>query len=192
MQKFKKGKRQPTIAVLGDAQIARNSPKMILAESIGKALVDAGYRVMTGGLGGVMESAHKGARSSKKWTNGTCIGLLPGSDPNIANEYVDIVIPTGLDHARNMIVAQSDAVIAIGGGAGTLSEMAFAWIYRRLIIGLHCDGWSSRLAGHRIDERIRYPDIIEDKVFGADSASEAISLLAQWLPKYNKSHKRIA
>lgn len=191
MSNFNVGERQATIAVIGDARIAEDSKKFILAENIGKKLVDAGYRVLTGGMGGVMEAAQKGARSSERWKSGTCIGLLPGSDPGVANDYVDIVIPTGLDHARNLIVAQSDAVIAIGGGAGTLSEMAFAWIHRRLIIGLQCDGWSARLAGHRIDERVRYPEITEDQVFGADTADEVISLIEQWLPRYKRHHKLI-
>lgn len=101
-------------------------------------------------------------------------------------------IPTGLDHGRNLVVAQSDAIIAIGGGAGTLSEMALAWIHRRLIIALRCGGWSERLANQRIDERIRYKELTEDRVFAADSAEEALRLLVDWLPRYTKRHVRIA
>ena len=69
--------------------------------------------------------------------------------------------------------------------------MAFAWIHRRLIIALRCGGWSGRLADQRIDERTRYRDIAEDRVFGADTSGEALSLLANWLPSYIRSHNEI-
>jgi uncharacterized protein (TIGR00725 family) len=182
---------RPCIAVIGNARVACDDPRRALAESIGCALVDAGYRVVTGGMGGVMEAAHKGARGSSNWFDGAGIGILPGSDTSQANQFVDIAIPTGLDHARNVIVAHSAAVIAIGGGAGTLSEMALAWTYGRLLIGLRCGGSSELLAGSRIDTRVRYPCIPEDQVFAADSAAQALDLLACWLPHYNKVHSRI-
>jgi len=182
---------RPCIAVIGDARLANNDPRRNLAESIGRGLVDAGYRVVTGGMGGVMEAAHKGARESLNWFDGAGIGILPGSDISQANQFVDIAIPTGLDHARNAIVAHSAAVIAIGGGAGTLSEMALAWAYGRLVIGLRCGGSSELLAGRRIDGRIRYPEMPEDQVFAADNAMQAMDLLARWLRRYNNVHRRI-
>ncbi|MDQ2820153.1 MAG: LOG family protein [Pseudomonadota bacterium] len=182
---------RPCIAIVGDARVAHDHPRWKLAEAIGRGLVDAGYRVVTGGMGGVMEAAHRGARSSSNWFDGAGIGILPGSDISQANAYVDIAIPTGLDHARNAIVAHSAAVIAIGGGAGTLSEMALAWTYRRLVIGLLCGGSSELLAGGRVDERERYPEILDDQVFAADSASQALALLQRWLPAYNKVHAKI-
>ncbi len=182
---------RPCIAVIGDARLARDDPRRNLAESIGRGLVDAGYRVVTGGMGGVMEAAHKGARDSLNWFDGAGIGILPGSDTRQANQFVDIAIPTGLDHARNVIVAHSAAVIAIGGGAGTLSEMALAWAYGRLVIGLRCGGSSELLAGRPIDGRVRYPDLPDDQVFAADSAALAMDLLTCWLPRYNKVHYRI-
>lgn len=179
------------IAVIGDARLAGDDPRRTLAESIGCGLVDAGYRVITGGMGGVMEAAHKGARESPNWFDGAGVGILPGSDISQANQFVDIAIPTGLDHARNVIVAHSAAVIAIGGGAGTLSEMALAWTYGRLVIGLRCGGSSELLAGRRIDGRVRYPELPEDQVFAADSAALAMDLLTRWLPRYTKLHLRI-
>jgi len=182
---------RPCIAVIGDARLAGDDPRRSLAESIGRELVDAGYRVVTGGMGGVMEAAHKGARESPNWFDGAGIGILPGSNISQANQFVDIAIPTGLDHARNAIVAHSAAVIAIGGGAGTLSEMALAWTYGRLVIGLRCGGSSELLAGRRIDGRVRYPEMSEDQVFAADNAAQAMCLLAHWLPRYNKVHLRI-
>ncbi|CAD5373581.1 hypothetical protein RA210_U380001 [Rubrivivax sp. A210] len=138
-----------------------------------------------------MRAAHRGARASAGWFDGAGVGILPGSDVDQANEYVDIAIPTGLDHARNAIVAQSAALVAIGGGSGTLSEMALAWSFGRLVIGLRCGGSSGLLAGQRIDARERYPALPDDQVFGADTAEEALGLLRHWLPSYAKVHPRI-
>jgi uncharacterized protein (TIGR00725 family) len=176
------------IAVVGDAVVSTGSPKDVLAEEIGRALVDAGYRVMTGGLGGVMESACRGAKSSSRYAQGDTIGVLPGHDPAEANAHVDIVIPSGLDHVRNSVVAHADAMIAIGGGAGTMSEICLAWIYKRLIIAMRVDGWSGRVAGQRIDDRIRYADEPDDQVFGADSVEQAMAILASRLPRYGAQH----
>ncbi len=89
--------------------------------------------LICGGLGGVMEAACRGARES----GGTTVGILPGTDRSAANPYVDIAIPTGLGEARNAIVARSaDALIAIGGAYGTLSEIAFALKAGKRVVGL--------------------------------------------------------
>lgn len=141
--------RPRTVAVIGDARVEPDSPKYTLARECGSLLVERGFRVVTGGLGGVMEAASRGARESPVWTPGSIVALLPGSDPDAANAWADVVLPTGLDNVRNAVIAQSDAVVAIGGGAGTLSEMAFAWIHYRLIVALRVDGWSGRLADER-------------------------------------------
>jgi len=183
-------KEQKSIAVIGDANIREDSEKYILAEKIGQSLIDNGYRLVTGGLGGVMEAASKGARSSPCYKHGDIVGILPGCDPGDANAYVDICIPTGLDLARNLIVANADAVIAIGGGAGTLAEMANAWALNRLIIACRVDGWSGKLADQKIDSRTRYPDIPDDRVYGVTSDQEVIQCL-KMLPRYNKRHKQV-
>ena len=183
---------QDLVAVIGDARLNQESEKYKLAQAIGEKLIDEGYRLLTGGMGGVMEAACRGARDSYNWRDGCSVGVLPGSDPDQANPYVDIVIPTGLDHARNLIVAQADAVVAIGGGAGTLSELAFAWIHKRLIVGLSCEGWSGRLADERLDERIRYADIESDRIYRADDAYDVIKLLNEFMPLYSKRHSSIA
>lgn len=183
--------RRKVVAVVGDASIPSGSPKDVLAEEIGRALVDAGYRVMTGGLGGVMESACRGAKSSARYAQGDTIGILPGHDPAEANPYIDIAIPSGLNHVRNSVVAHADAMIAIGGGAGTMSEICLAWAYKRLIIAMRVDGWSGRVAGQRIDDRIRYPGEPDDQVFGADSAEQALALLASRLPGYVAQHRGV-
>jgi len=183
--------RRPLIAVIGDASIKADSDKYRLAESIGKALVDAEFRVLTGGLGGVMEAACLGARSSSRYQPGDTVAVMPGHDPGEANAFVDISIATGLDHVRNSVVSHADAVIAVGGGAGTLSEICFAWMYKRLIIGMRVDGWSGRIANQRIDDRIRYPNEPDDCVFGADTAADAIRLLGERLPRYCDHHRGV-
>lgn len=108
-----------------------------------------------------------------------------------ANPWVDVAIPTGLDLARNMLVAHADAIVAIGGGAGTLSELALAWQLRRLVIAYRVAGWSGRLADERIDARVRYPELAGDRVYGVDDASEVIALLEGLLPRYDRSHRGV-
>lgn len=176
--------RKPVIAVVGDGYLTPDSPVEALAENIGEILVDRGYRVLTGGMGGVMEAASRGAHCSANYSPGDTIGLLPRSQSSSANPFVDIALPTGLGHLRNGLVAHSEAIIAIGGGAGTLSEMAQAWILDRLIVSLRVEGWSGRLADQPLDGRRRFEDIPEDMVFGAANAQEAIALVDYWLPKY--------
>src|SRR5207302_7302068 len=123
-----------TGAVLGGWGVEVGGGRDRFAEAVGRLIVDRGWRVQTGGLGGVMESACRGARASTRWAPGSTIGILPGWDINDANPHVDVAIPTGLDHGRNLLVVQADAVIAVGGGAGTLSEIALAWMFFRLIV----------------------------------------------------------
>ena len=126
------------------------------------------------------------------WPPGTGGALLPGFAPADANPFADTVLPTGLDHVRNALVAQSDAVIAVGGGAGTLAEMAFAWMYFRLIVALRVEGWSGRLADQRIDHRVRYPDIPDDRVYGVNNAVEALEAVARLVERYDRRHRGIA
>jgi uncharacterized protein (TIGR00725 family) len=184
-------KRRLLVAVIGDARVEPGGMKDLLAEEVGRLLVDAGYRVLTGGLGGVMEAACRGARSSSRYQSGDTVAVLPGHDPGEANEFVDVAIPSGLDHVRNSIVAHADAVIAIGGGAGTMSEICLAWIYKRLIVALRVEGWSGRIADQRVDERVRYPDEPDDRVFGADSAAIAVHLLIAKGRSFTKQPKHI-
>lgn len=183
---------KPLIAVIGDARVACGSQKYRLAEELGKSLVDNGCRVVTGGLQGVMEAASKGAASSANHQYGDILGILPGFDPSQANQYVDICIPTGLDISRNSVVANVDAIVSIGGGAGTLSEIANAWALFRLVIAYRdVSGWSGKLADTRIDERCRYPEIAEDCVYGVTSAVEVIGILNKYLDKYTRRHTHV-
>jgi uncharacterized protein (TIGR00725 family) len=182
---------KPIISVIGDTHMEQGSQKWIIAEELGERLTDAGYRIMTGGLGDLPKALAKGTRKSHNYTDGTLIAVLPGFDPTIAQEYADITIATGLDQARNLIIANSDAIIAVGGGAGTLSEIAYAWSLKRLIIAFDLPGWSSSLSGQRIDQRQRYTDIPEDQVYKVTKSVEAIEKLRLYLPKYTKRHSHI-
>ena len=104
-----------------------------LAEQVGVELARRGVALVCGGLGGVMEAACRGAKSA----GGTTIGVLPGSDPNAANRWVDIPICTGLSYARNIIVVKTGrATIAVGGAYGTLSEIGHALAEDIPVIGL--------------------------------------------------------
>jgi uncharacterized protein (TIGR00725 family) len=184
--------RRKIIAIIGDAKIDENSLKDRLAFEAGKAIIDAGYRLQCGGLGGIMFSACKGAHSSDKYTEGDIIGILPSFDANTANEYIDIAIPTGLDIYRNVIVAGASAVVAIGGGSGTLCEMTNAWALKRLLLGFsNCDGSSSRMAGTKLDTRNRYPEFPEDMVYPVTSAKEMISVINKYIDKYSRMHEKI-
>ena len=94
-----------------------------LAEAVGSALGSAGAVVITGGLGGVMEAASRGCVEA----GGLSVGILPGSDPAEANPWVSLPLPTGLGETRNALVVRAgEAVVAVGGGWGTLSEIALA------------------------------------------------------------------
>jgi uncharacterized protein (TIGR00725 family) len=183
--------RLPIIAVIGDGSLSEGTESWRLAEALGERLVDAGFRLLTGGLGGVMEAASLGASRSAAYTPGLIIGLLPGDDPASANPHVDVPIATGLGHLRNSLVAHSDAVVAIGGGAGTLSEMALAWTHRRLLLAFRVEGWSGRLAGTRVDERQRFPSIPDDQVFAVYTAEEAVALLRLRLPEYSAARRAL-
>jgi uncharacterized protein (TIGR00725 family) len=113
------GKR--VIAIIG----GRRANKSLLkeAEKAGRLIAERGALVVTGGLGGIMEAASRGAKSA----GGITIGVLPHDNKEKANEYVDIALATGLGIGRNVVIARTaDAAIAIGGEYGTLSEIAFA------------------------------------------------------------------
>lgn len=180
------------IAVLGDAIIPENSKKYNIAFETGKTIIDLGYRLQCGGLGGVMRAACAGARSSEKYREGDIIGILPSFDPTVKNEFVDIPIPTGLDIYRNVIVANAAAVIAIGGGSGTLCEIANAWALKRMVIAYkNLDGWCSKVADTKMDERMRYDSIPEDRIFGIESPTELKALFESYLERYNHYHTGI-
>ncbi|MGI9094970.1 MAG: TIGR00725 family protein [Thermoleophilaceae bacterium] len=128
------------IAVVGPSSAQPHEAEV--AEAVGRALAERGAVVLCGGLGGAMEAACRGAKSA----GGTTVGILPGSDRGAANEFVDVAIATGLGEARNVIVVRTaDAVIAVAGAYGTLSEIALALAAGKKVIGLNT--WQLSRAG---------------------------------------------
>lgn len=103
------------------------------AEEVGRLVAEAGAVLVCGGLGGVMAAACRGAKAA----GGTTVGILPGPDRSAANPWVDVAIPTGMGEARNaLVVRAADALVAVGGEYGTLSEIALALKAERVVVGL--------------------------------------------------------
>lgn len=126
-----------------------------LGVQVGELLASLDLITITGGRTGLMEAVAKGAFEA----GGMTVGILPSEDMNDGNNFNTVTIPSGIGYARNsMNVLAADAVIAIGGAAGTLSEMAFAWSYRRPIISfVGGGGWADALAGKQLDHRHEEP-----------------------------------
>jgi len=119
------------IAVIGGSRAGRHAVEA--AYETGRLVARAGAIVVCGGLGGVMEAACRGAREE----GGLTVGILPGGSPAEANPWVDVPIATGLGYTRNsLVVLNADAVIAVDGEYGTLSEIAYGKIHGRMVVGL--------------------------------------------------------
>lgn len=123
---------RPIVAVVGGSDCT--SAEAALAEELGRRLAQRGAVVVCGGLTGVMEAVAKGVRA----TGGLTIGILPGNDRRDANAYIDVPLATGMGEMRNaLIVRVAGAIVAIGGGTGTLSEIALALRIGTPVVGLH-------------------------------------------------------
>jgi uncharacterized protein (TIGR00725 family) len=149
--------RPPHIAVVGDGDPRGPDAHRLLewGEEVGQLLARGGATVITGGLGGIMRAASRGAAG----VGGRTIGFLPGADAGDANEFVQIALPTGLGVMRNLVVVTAaDAVIAVGGRHGTLSEIGLALRMGRHVVAL--SSWrvesEHRLGGPRV-HRARDP-----------------------------------
>lgn len=120
------------IGVLGPNTVSEEG--YALGFEVGRHIAETGAALFCGGLGGMMRAAAEGARTA----GGETVGILPGSDRSSANSFIDIAIPTGLGPARNaLLVSSCDAVIAIHGAYGTLSEIAFALRLSIPVVGLN-------------------------------------------------------
>ena len=123
--------RRRLVAVCGESD--PQTPLALLAFELGRGIAQRQAVLICGGLTGVMEHAARGAQAA----GGLTIGLLPGDDVSEANAYIDVAIATGLNHGRNAILARTaDGVVALGGGLGTLSEIALALRNGRPTIGI--------------------------------------------------------
>jgi hypothetical protein len=158
------------IAVIGDSSCSTEEAK--LAETVGELLAQRGATLVCGGLGGVMEAVCRGA----KLKGGSTVGVLPGEDSSMANPYVDIPIVTGVGYARNIAVVKSaQAVIAIGGNYGTLSEIAYALKSGIPVIGLNT--WELSRNGKK-----------DSSIIKVHNANEAVHK-ATSLAKRNRAHE---
>ena len=134
-----------------------------LAHAVGHGLAEAGFTLVTGGEGGAMEAASRGAREA----GGMVVGVLPGTDRSRANAHADITVVTGIGHARNLaVVASADVVVAVGGEWGTLSEIALAGVLGRPVV---------LLAGWRLEHVRELPS----EVHYAERADEAVALASR-------------
>jgi len=108
-----------------------------------------------GGLGGFMEAVCKGVKLSPNTFNGQTVGILPDDTSDNANPFIDTAVATGQGIARNIIIVKTaDIIIAAGGGAGTLSEIAFSWQLEKKVLCLtNFEGWAKELAGKNLDDR---------------------------------------
>jgi uncharacterized protein (TIGR00725 family) len=137
------------VTIIGDSDAP--SDVCLAAEQIGSMCAQLGITVITGGRGGVMEAANKGAKNA----GGISIGIIPTAEMDEANSWCSVIIPTGLGHARNVItVLAGDFLISIGSSAGTLSEICFAWIHGKPILMLSGFGvWGGIFGGNPLDSR---------------------------------------
>jgi hypothetical protein len=119
------------VSVIGGGEV--DAATAAQAEAVGRRLAERGHTVVTGGRGGVMAAASRGATDA----GGLTVGILPGTDPAAANDHVAVPIATGLGDARNaLVVLNGAAVVAVDGGPGTLSELGYAGVFDRPVAGL--------------------------------------------------------
>jgi uncharacterized protein (TIGR00725 family) len=134
-------RRVKQVAVIGIGDCMEASEAWELAEEVGRRLAEAGATVVCGGLGGVMEAVARGAAQA----GGTAIGIVPGVSVEEANPYCTHVVASAIGYARNLaVVASGDAVIAVGGEWGTLSEIGHARTFDRTVVALRSWGLAGR------------------------------------------------
>ena len=172
------------VAVLGSDMDLCSRKAYKIAEEVGRELGKAGFVVITGGGGGVMEAAAKGTKMS----GGLTVGVLFGRHKADANPYCDIIIPTGIGFARDSINSNSaDAVILIEGGVGTLSEATYAYFDDIPIIAMvDSGGTAKKYAGKFLDKRRT------EQIIPAHTAKQAIQILKDRLKYTDKRYKFVS
>ena len=142
-----------------------------VAYETGLEVAKSGSVLITGGLGGVMRAACHGAKDA----DGLTVGIIPQNDPSFANEYCDIVIPSGIGLARDFINALSaDGVIIIGGGSGTLSETCAAYMHKKPIVAIKNTGG---IADMFVDKYLDHRQNV--KIVGVDSPKKAVKYILE-------------
>lgn len=139
------------ILVVGHNENGCTPEAAALAYETGMEVAKSGAVLITGGLGGVMKAACHGAKDA----GGLTVGIIPQNEPSFANEYCDIVIPSGMGLARDFLNALSaDGVIVIGGGSGTLSETCAAYMHKKPIVAIkNSGGTAEKYADQYLDQR---------------------------------------
>ncbi len=146
-----------------------------VAYDVGTAIAASKSVLITGGMGGIMESASKGAHDA----GGLCVGIIPQDSPIHANQYCDIVIPTGMGLTRDFLNALSaDGIIIVGGGSGTLSEVCAAYMHKKPMVAIRNLGGSVALY---IDNYLDHRKNI--KIVGVDTAQEAVDTILELVAK---------
>jgi len=142
-----------------------------LAYEVGVEIAKSNSVLITGGLGGVMAAASHGAHD----TNGLTVGIIPQDDARMANEFCDIVIPTGIGLARDFLNAlTADGVIIVGGGSGTLSEVCAAYMYKKPMVAIR--NIKSSIEPY-IDGFLDHRENI--KIVGADTPKDAVKRILE-------------
>jgi uncharacterized protein (TIGR00725 family) len=143
------------IAIIGPNTSMCSDALSDFGVELGRRLCRPNRVFVCGGMGGWMEAVCKGVKQSPGTWDGQTIGILPGDTADAANPFIDITIPSGMGIARNaLIVNTADVLIAAGGGAGTLSEIAFAWQKQKPVLCVAgFGGWAAALAGQALDAR---------------------------------------
>jgi hypothetical protein len=157
------------ILVIGSNESGSTPELEKIAYDIGVEIAKSDSVLITGGLGGVMKAASHGAHDA----GGLSVGIIPQDDPSFANEYCDIVIPSGLGLSRDFLNALSaDGVIIIGGGSGTLSEVCAAYMHKKPMAALkNSGGIASKYTDQYLDHRQSV------RIVGVETPKEAISYI---------------
>lgn len=144
-----------------------------IAYEIGCEVAKSNCVLMTGGLGGVMKAAAKGSHDS----NGLTVGIIPQDDPSHANEFCDIVIPSGMGLTRDFLTALSaDGIIIVGGGSGTLSEICAAYMHKKPMVAIrNTGGAADKFIDGYVDHRKNV------KIIGVDNAKDAVKKILELL-----------
>ncbi len=168
-------KRPYQIAVLGSDEGICTDEQYDTAFKVGELIAEKGHITLTGGGAGVMEAALKGAHENE----GITVGIIPEKKMDKANHFCDVIIASGIGLARDEInIASSDGVILVGGGAGTMNEATFAYMFERPIVAVeNSGGTAEKVAGEYLDERET------EKILSASSAEEAVDILLEEIEK---------
>ena len=159
------------ILVIGNNDNGCTTELETIAYEAGQEVAKSGSVLITGGLGGVMKAASHGAKDA----SGLTVGIIPQDDAALANEFCDIVIPSGMGLSRDFLNALSaDGVIVIGGGSGTLSEICAAYMYKKPIAAIkNSGGMATKYSDQYIDHRENV------KITGFDSPKDAVDYILE-------------